>query len=303
MSPGNEYMNKILDGRKLAEQLNSRLKNRIKTARELTGIQPKLGTIQVGNDPASETYINIKAKTCNEIGIEFFKIQLTEKVSKNELLENIEKLNKDDTIHGILLQLPLPEHLKEFTNEFLSKISPNKDVDGLHPYNQGKLFNYDETLASCTPKGIITLMEHYDVNITGKHVVIINRSNLVGKPLIFMLLKRNATVSVCHSYTVNLQSHVKEADILIVAVGIPNFIDKTMIKEGVIIIDVGISKRDGKIYGDVNFTDVLPKCDKITPVPGGIGPMTVASLMSNCFTCYQIHMKSKGMEIEKNKIP
>ncbi|MHA1845437.1 MAG: bifunctional 5,10-methylenetetrahydrofolate dehydrogenase/5,10-methenyltetrahydrofolate cyclohydrolase [Promethearchaeota archaeon] len=296
-------MDKILNGRKLAEQLNYRLKNRIKAAHELTGITPKLGTIQVGNYPSSETYINIKAKTCNEIGIEFFKIQLPENVSKKELLENIEKLNNDDSIHGILLQLPLPEHLKEFTNEFLSKISPNKDADGLHPYNQGKLFNYDETLASCTPKGIITLLEHHNINITGKHVVIINRSNLVGKPLIFMLLKRNATVSVCHSYTVNLESHVKEADILIVAVGIPNFIRDNMIKKGVIIIDVGISKINGKIYGDVNFTEVLPKCAKITPVPGGVGPMTVASLMNNIFTCYKIHMKSKGIEIEKNKIP
>jgi len=280
-------MEKILDGRKLADDLNSDLKFKIQDLILKTGISPKLATILVGKDPASQIYVNIKHRTCKQVGIDSVSIQLDENISKNELIAKIRELNADDSIHGILLQLPLPESLKGDTSEFLEEISSYKDVDGFHPANRGRLFDYDETLAACTPKGIIKILEHYKVDIKGKDVVVINRSNLVGKPLIFMLLKRNATVTVCHTSTKNIEAHMKRADILIVAVGKPNYVTKEKIKEGVVIIDVGTNRVDGKLCGDVDFEGVIDKCAKITPSPGGVGPMTVASLLQNTFITYK----------------
>ncbi|NVM37800.1 MAG: bifunctional 5,10-methylenetetrahydrofolate dehydrogenase/5,10-methenyltetrahydrofolate cyclohydrolase [Candidatus Lokiarchaeota archaeon] len=279
--------NKILDGKKLAEKFNTELKEKIKLAVEKTGIKPKLATILVGTDPASKIYVNIKNRTCQEVGIHSIIIELDENISKEGLMDEINKANNDPTIHGILLQLPLPKNLKDYTPEFLEKISSSKDADGLNPFNRGKLFDYNEELAACTPKGIIKLLEHYDIDLKGKDVVIINRSNLVGKPLIFMLLKRNATVSICHTSTKDIDEYIQKADILIVAVRQPKFITKERIKEGVIIIDVSTNRVEGKLCGDVDFENVLEKCQKITPVPGGIGPMTVAMLCENAFTVYK----------------
>ncbi len=280
-------MEKILDGKKLADKLNSELKLKIQQTFEKTGIPPKLITILVGEDPASKVYVNIKNKTCKQVGITSQIINLDENIIKENLKKEIEELNNDASVNGILLQLPLPQHLKEYTSELLECISPVKDVDGLHPCNRGNLFDYDESLAACTPKGIIALLEYYNVEIKGKDVTIINRSNLVGKPLIFMLLKRNATVSICHTSTKDIDSYIKRADILIIAVGRPNFITKDKIKENAVIIDVGINRVDGKLCGDVDFNGVIDKVGAITPSPGGCGPMTVHFLLQNVFQAYK----------------
>ncbi|MFX1277566.1 MAG: bifunctional methylenetetrahydrofolate dehydrogenase/methenyltetrahydrofolate cyclohydrolase FolD [Promethearchaeota archaeon] len=285
-------MEKILDGRKLADKLNAELAEKIKNSVKENGIKPALATILVGQDPASKVYVNIKHKTCAQVGIDSIMVDLDENITKEELIEEIDKLNKDKNIHGILLQLPLPSHLRSETAIFLEKISYNKDVDGFHPLNRGKLFDYDESFSPCTPKGIIALLEHYGITIQGKDVTIINRSNLVGKPLIFMLLKRNATVSICHTSTKNIEHYMKQADILIVGVGKPNFITKDKIKEGVVIVDVGTNRVEGKLCGDVDYDDVFEKCSKITPVPGGVGPMTVSYLLHNTYFAYmkQFHV-------------
>ncbi len=280
-------MGKVLNGKELAERLNSELKNKINLDYQRTGVKPKLAAILVGDDPASELYIRIKRKTCAEIGIDSILINLNGEVSNAELFTKISELNSDLTVHGIILQLPLPVKFKPFTLEFIEQIDPLKDVDGLHPINKGKLFDYNEEFVPATPKGIITLLEYYNIELKGKHVVIINRSNLVGKPLIFMFLKRNATVTICHTSTSNLESHIKKADILVVAIGQPDFITKDKIKEGAVIIDVGTSRVNGKTRGDVKFDDVFDKCSWITPNPGGIGPMTVSFLLQNTYNVYK----------------
>ena len=284
-------MGKILNGNELAQKLNLELEKKIALISKKTGVKPKLAGILVGNNPASELYLNIKRRRCTEIGIDSILVNLKQNITKNELIDEIEKLNADNTVHGIILQQPLPKELKPFTKDFNELISPLKDVDGLHPINRGKLFDYNEDLVPCTPKGIIALLEYYNIEIEGKYAVIINRSNLVGKPLFFMLLKRNATVSICHTSTVNINDYIKNADILITAVGQPNFITKEKIKEGVVIIDVGISRVNGKTCGDVDYQGVFDKCSWITPNPGGVGPMTVSFLLQNTFFTYKNHFK------------
>ncbi|MFW9898383.1 MAG: bifunctional 5,10-methylenetetrahydrofolate dehydrogenase/5,10-methenyltetrahydrofolate cyclohydrolase [Candidatus Thorarchaeota archaeon] len=280
-------MEKILEGKKLADKLNLELKAKIDDIVKKNGTRPKLATILLGKDPASKVYVNIKHKTCDQVGIESHQVDLSEDINKTDLLNEIEKLNNDNKIHGILLQLPLPMKLQGFIPDFLEKISPIKDIDGFHPINRGKLFDYNEEFAPCTPKGIIALLENYNIEIKGKDVTIINRSNLVGKPLIFMLLKRNATPSICHTSTRNIDHYIKQADILIVAVGRPNFITEEKIKNDVIIVDVGINRVEGKLVGDVDFKGVFEKCGAITPVPGGVGPLTVSFLLRNTFTAFK----------------
>jgi len=280
-------MGKVLNGKELADRLNSELRNKINSEYQTTGIRPKLAAILVGEDPASKLYITIKRKTCAEIGIDSTLVKLHREGTKAELYTKINELNNDTTIHGIILQLPLPVKFKPYTLEFIEKIDPLKDVDGLHPINKGKLFDYNEEIVPATPKGIIALLEYYKIELKGKHVVIINRSNLVGKPLIFMFLKRNATVTVCHTSTSNLENHIKKADILVVAIGQPDFITKDKIREGVVIIDVGTSRVNGKLSGDVDFEGVFDKCSWITPNPGGVGPMTVSFLLQNTYNAYK----------------
>ena len=282
---------KILDGKALADKLNLALQNDISQVVEKTGIKPKLVTILVGDDPASKVYLNMKKRTCALVGIESEILELDEHISKEKISEEINKLNADDSIHGILLQLPLPKSQSSNTLEYTKIINPKKDVDGLTPVNKGNLYDYNENLAPCTPKGIITLLEYYNIELKGKEVVIINRSNLVGKPLIFMMLKRNATITVCHTSTKNIESHMRRADILVVGVRHPNFITKEKIKEGAILIDVGINRVNGKLCGDVNFEDVYEKCGKIAPSPGGIGPLTVHFLLRNTFTAYKNQLR------------
>ncbi len=284
-------MGQILNGKELGQKLNLELKRKISLISKKTGIKPKLAGILVGNNPASELYLKIKRRTCDEIGIDSILVNLKKDIRKEALLNEIEKLNEDKSVHGIILQLPLPKELKPFTNEFNEKISPLKDIDGLHPINRGRLFDYNEDLVPCTPKGIIALLEYYNIEIKGKYAVIINRSNLVGKPLFFMLLKRNATVSICHTSTININNFIKKADILITAVGQPNFITKDKIKKGVVIIDVGTNRVEGKTCGDVDFQGVFDKCSWITPNPGGVGPMTVSFLLQNTFYAYQNQIK------------
>ncbi len=283
----NMQKEKIIDGKKLAEELNQKLKQQIEKDIKKFGIKPKLATILVGDNPASKVYINIKKKICDKVNIESVSIELDKNINKNQLLSEINRLNTDPSIHGILLQLPLPQNLIENTNQFLATIDPKKDVDGLNPINSGNLFNYNEYLSPCTPKGIIKLLEYYNIELSGKDVTIINRSRLVGKPLIFMLLKRNATISVCHTKTNDINKYIKNADILIVAVGKPKFIKADQIKEGVVIIDVGITRVDGHLYGDADFENILPKVSRITPVPGGVGPMTTHMLMQNTYNAYK----------------
>jgi len=282
---------KLLNGKLYADELNAALKEDISLLYKDTGMRPKLAALLVGENPASKIYVNIKKKTCEQIGIDFTLINLDKNISKKQLFNEIDKVNNEEKVNGLILQLPLPKHLQEYSLEFVEHISPIKDVDGLHPYNQGKLFNYDEEFAPATPKGIIALLEHYKVDFQGKEVIIINRSNLVGKPLIFMFLKRNSTVTICHTSTINIESHIKRADILVVAVGQPNFITKDKIKKKAVIVDVGTNRVDGKLCGDVDFDGVLEKCSRITPSPGGVGPLTVSFLCHNTFHVFKKQMK------------
>ena len=269
----------IIHGKKLAKQIREKLKIRCDDLKK-SGIQPKLAVVLIGNDKPSQIYVKNKSKACEEIGIIFKEYLLDEKIEQKELINLIDKLNKDTTVHGILLQSPIPNHLD--INEAFRKISPEKDVDGFNPINVGKLVLNQDTFVSCTPFGIMRMFEAYNIDLTGKNVTIIGRSNIVGKPLIQCCLNKNATVTVCHSKTKDLKEHTKKADILIVAIGKSKFITEDMVKNGVVVIDVGINRdENGKLTGDVDFENIEKKASFITPVPGGVGPMTIAMLMNN----------------------
>ncbi len=269
----------LLKGKEVAQKTREKLKEEVTTLKE-KGINPKLAVIMVGDDSASQIYVRNKSKVCNEIGIEFDEYLLPEKTKQKELLELIEKLNDDKTINGILLQSPIPQHLD--INEAFRTISPEKDVDGFHPTNVGKLVLGQDTFISCTPFGIMKIFEDYNINLEGKNAVVIGRSNIVGKPMSQCLLNKNATVTICHSRTKNLPEITKQADVVVAAIGKPCFVTADMVKKDAIVIDVGINRgEDGKIKGDVDFENVKEKASYITPVPGGVGPMTIAMLMSN----------------------
>ena len=269
----------IMDGKELAKNIRLELKQEVEELKT-KGIQPKLAAIMVGNDKASSVYVKNKSKACNEVGVEYEEFLLKEDTTMDELLTLITKLNEDSKIDGILLQSPIPKHLD--IDEAFRAIDPKKDVDGFHPVNVGKLSLNQDCFISCTPFGIIKILETYHIPIEGMHAVIIGRSNIVGKPLIQCLLNKNATVTICHSKTKRLEAVTKQADILIAAIGKPEFVTANMVKTGATVIDVGINrKEDGKLVGDVNFNEVSKKASYITPVPGGVGPMTVAMLMTN----------------------
>lgn len=269
----------LLKGKEVAQKTREKLKEEVAELKK-KGIHPKLAVIMVGDDSASQIYVRNKSKVCNEIGIEFDEYLLPEKTKQQELLELIEKLNNDKTINGILLQSPIPQHLD--INEAFRTISPEKDVDGFHPTNVGKLVLGQDTFISCTPFGIMKIFEDYNINLEGKNAVVIGRSNIVGKPMSQCLLNKNATVTICHSRTKNLPEITKQADIVVAAIGKPCFVTADMVKEDAIVIDVGINRgEDGKIKGDVDFENVKEKASYITPVPGGVGPMTIAMLMTN----------------------
>lgn len=273
-------MAELINGKQISTDIKEELKAEVARLKE-EGKDCCLAVIQVGNDPASSVYVGNKKKACEYIGVKSLAYELAEETSEEELLAIIDKLNKDDSVHGILCQLPLPKHIDE--DKVISAISPKKDVDGFHTQNVGALVVGQQGFVSCTPAGIIQLLKRSNVSIAGKHCVVIGRSNIVGKPMALLMLRENATVTVCHSRTENLQEICKQADILIVAIGKPRFIGKDYVKEGAVVIDVGIHRdENNKLCGDVIFEEVEPIASHITPVPGGVGPMTIAMLMNNC---------------------
>ncbi|MCX4304539.1 MAG: bifunctional methylenetetrahydrofolate dehydrogenase/methenyltetrahydrofolate cyclohydrolase FolD [Acetatifactor sp.] len=273
-------MYQLIDGKKTAQEIKEELREqagRLKAA----GEQRCLAVIQVGRDPASTVYVNNKKKACEYIGIRSLSYELPEETTQEELLELIGELNGRKDVNGILVQLPVPEHIDE--EKILLAIDPGKDVDGFHPVNVGNLSIGRPGYVSCTPAGVIQLLKRSGITIEGRECVVLGRSNIVGKPMAMLLLRENGTVTVCHSRTKNLKEITRRADILVAAIGKPKFIDESFVKEGAVVIDVGIHRNaDNKLCGDVDFERVAPHCSAITPVPGGVGPMTIAMLMSNC---------------------
>lgn len=270
---------KIIDGKKISEELRHSISEAVKNAEAGTRA-PGLAVIIVGNNPASRIYVNNKKKACEVCGFYSVEYALDENAEEKELLELIEKLNKDETIDGILCQLPLPKHIDE--NKVIDAISPEKDVDGFSPVNTGNLLSGKPCFAPCTPAGVVEMLKYEGIEISGKHCVIVGRSNIVGKPAALLMLQENATVTVCHSKTKNLAEEVRRADIVIAAIGRANFITADMVKEGAVVVDVGINRlENGKVTGDVDFEAVKEKASYITPVPGGVGPMTITMLMKN----------------------
>ncbi len=270
-------MGQRIDGKVISQAVKDELKERVKSE----GIDASLAVIQVGTDPASTVYVGNKKKACEYIGIRSLAFELPEETSEEELLELVRELNEREDVDGILVQLPLPAHMDE--DKVIRTIDPKKDVDGFHPQSVGVLSIGQPGFVSCTPAGIIQLLKRSGVEIEGKECVIVGRSNIVGKPMALLMLRENATVTICHSHTKHLKEVTKRADILIVAIGKPKFITKEYVKEGAVVIDVGIHRNEnGKLCGDVDFEDVEPITSAITPVPGGVGPMTIAMLMNNC---------------------
>ena len=267
----------LIDGKKISAQVKDECKERVTKE----NLDVTLAVIQVGNDPASTVYVGNKKKACEYVGIHSLSYELSEETTEEELLALVEKLNADDTVNGILVQLPLPSHINE--DKVIQTISPKKDVDGFHPQSVGALSIGQPGFVSCTPAGIIQLLKRSGVVIDGKECVIVGRSNIVGKPMAMLMLRENATVTVCHSHTKDLKEVTKRADILIVAIGKPKMITADYVKEGAVVIDVGIHRPEGgKLCGDVDFDSVEKTASAITPVPGGVGPMTIAMLMNNC---------------------
>ncbi|SHJ91004.1 bifunctional methylenetetrahydrofolate dehydrogenase/methenyltetrahydrofolate cyclohydrolase FolD [Hespellia stercorisuis] len=273
-------MTKLIDGKKISAQIKEELKTEVAGLRA-EGIIPCLAVILVGSDPASAVYVRNKKRACEYIGIESLSYELEASTTESELLALIETLNQSAKVNGILVQLPLPEHIEE--DKVIQAISPKKDVDGFHPVSVGNLCIGREGFVSCTPAGVIQLLKRSGIEIEGKECVVVGRSNIVGKPMSILMLRENATVTMVHSKTVNLKEVTKRADILIVSMGKPKFITGEYVKDGAVVIDVGIHRNeDNKLCGDVDFDDVAEKASAITPVPGGVGPMTIAMLMENC---------------------
>jgi methylenetetrahydrofolate dehydrogenase (NADP+)/methenyltetrahydrofolate cyclohydrolase len=278
----------ILDGEKVSNEIMEKVKQEVSSLDR----NPGLAVILIGNDPASEVYVSIKSKRCKEVGMESYKYELNEDVSEEDVLKLIDELNKNDKVHGILVQMPIPNHISR--NKVMNAVIPSKDVDGFNPINIGKLILDEGKLYPCTPLGIIKLLDYYNIELSGKEAVVIGNSVVVGNPIAQMLLKKGATVTVCHKKTKDLGMYTLKADIIVSAVGKRNLITKDMVKEGAVIIDVGIVREEGKIYGDVDFENVQGKCSFITPVPGGVGPMTVACLLENTLNAYKIQGDEKN---------
>ena len=275
----------LIDGKKVSAEVRARLAKEATELKEKTGRVPGLATVLVGDDPASAVYVRNKNKICRELGFNSFEQKLAAETPEAKLLQLIKELNSNNDIHGILVQLPLPNQID--SEKILQAIDPNKDVDGFHPINVGKLVVGNALLTPCTPTGIIKLLDYYEIDISGKHAVILGRSNIVGKPVSMLLLQRNATITICHSRTKNLDEITRSADILVAAIGRANFVTENMVSKGTIVIDVGINRVDGKLTGDINFETVSKKASYITPVPGGVGPMTIALLMENTLKAFK----------------
>ena len=271
-------MAKLISGKIVSVKVRNEVKKETEELRENHGIVPGLAVILVGNDPASQVYVRNKQRACEEVGFHPYEYRMNENATQEQLLDLIGVLNKDNKVNGILVQLPLPEHIDE--QAVIHAISPLKDVDAFHPVNVGKIMIGDYDFLPCTPAGIMELIASTDVDISGKQCVVIGRSNIVGKPMAMLLLQANCTVTICHSHTVNLAQHTRNADILVAAVGKPGFITKSMVKPGAVVIDVGINRVNGKVVGDV-MPDVADVAGYITPVPGGVGKMTIVELLEN----------------------
>lgn len=270
----------MINGKEIAAEVRSELKAEIELLKQVKGVVPGLAVVLVGENPASKVYVRNKGKACEEVGIRSIQHTLPANTTQAELLKLIDELNKSNDVNGILVQLPLPSHIDE--QLVLEAIVPHKDVDGFHPYNVGRLMIGNPLLQPCTPYGVMRLIDSTGIDISGKDAVIVGRSNIVGKPMAMMLLKRNATVTICHSKTKDLVEKVRSADIIIAAIGKAEFVKGDWVKEGALVIDVGINrKEDGKLVGDVDFEEVSKKASHITPVPGGVGPMTIAMLLKN----------------------
>jgi len=270
----------IIDGKKMAQEIRHELKVKGTRLKQETGITPGLGVILVGEDPASQIYLRHKENACKDVGFYSREFRLPQETLESALLSVIQELNQDTRIHGILVQLPLPRHLNSAT--IIEAINPQKDVDGFHPYNLGRLFTGNPFHMACTPKGILELMDRHGIIIEGKEAVIVGRSNIVGKPLSLMLLNRHATVTICHTRTRHLPEITKRAEILVAAAGAPEMIRGDMVRDGAVIIDVGVNRmKDGRLVGDVAYSEVAVKASYVTPVPGGVGPMTIAMLLVN----------------------
>lgn len=277
----------ILSGKELSNKLRANIADKVKEIKQRYGRVPHLVVVMVGNDPASQSYVNAKSKVCDEVGIQHTTVYFHKDVSEIELLKKIQELNYMDSVDGILVQLPLPAHINP--HSVMDAIAWEKDVDGFHSFNINSLYTgstltYD--LKPCTPSGIIKLLKYANVQLEGANVAVIGRSNIVGLPVAKMLLDENATVTVCHSKTKNLAKITSEADVLIVAIGKPKFVTADMIKPGAVVIDVGVNRVDGKLVGDVDFDNIINKVSAITPVPGGVGPMTITCLMENTIKCF-----------------
>ena len=282
-------MAEIISGQLVSSELRNQLKEKVADFKSKSGKAPGLAVVVVGNDPASAVYVRNKHKACLDVGIESYQIELSEETTEDELLSRIEELNADENVNGILVQLPLPKHISE--ERVIEKILPLKDVDAFSPSSVGRIMIGNYNFLPCTPAGIISLLDYYKVEIEGKRCVVVGRSNIVGKPMAMLLMERNGTVTVCHSRTKNLPEICREADIIVVAIGRPEFLKADMVKEGAVVIDVGINRLDtGKLVGDVCFDEVSRVASLITPVPGGVGPMTITTLLYN--TLYAAEMQN-----------
>lgn len=274
----------VIDGIELSKEIRSKLKEDITSLQKTYNEVPHLVVLLIGNDPASESYVKAKERACKQVGIKSTLIKYEDTITEQFLLDEITELNNDQSVHGILVQLPLPAHISQ--DSVIDHMSQIKDVDGLHPFNISRLHTLRYSVLPCTPKGIITMLKSKDIQIQGKHAVVIGRSNLVGKPIAQLLLKENASVSITHRYTEDLASITKHADILVSAVGKAKFVTKDMVKEGAVCIDVGLSRVDGKLYGDFDFDNLLDHVSYISKAPGGVGPMTITSLLENTVECF-----------------
>ena len=279
-------MAEIIDGKLVSKVVRQRIAAEIESFRSETGITPGLAVIQVGCDPASTVYVRNKHKACLEVGITSYQIELPEATTEEELLSKIDELNADEAVSGILVQLPLPAHIDE--QKVIERISPRKDVDAFHPENVGRIMIGNYSFLPCTPAGVMELLAYYNIEVSGKRCAVIGRSNIVGKPMAHLLMEKNGTVTVCHSRTKNLAEITRDADLLVVAIGRANFLTADMVKEGAVVIDVGINRLpDGRLCGDVDFDQVERVASAITPVPGGVGPMTITMLLRNTLTAAQ----------------
>ena len=269
-----------IDGKSLANKIHTQVANEVEKLKQEQNIVPGLAVILVGDDPASHAYVKMKAKACEKVGFYSITHNMPDTISQDEIIATIEMMNHNPRIDGILVQLPLPKHID--TNKILEVIDPKKDVDGFHPYNVGRLATNLDGFVPCTPLGVMKMFEEYDIDLKGKDVCVVGASNIVGKPMAALLLNANATVTITHIFTKDLKAHTSKADIVIVGVGVPALIKEDMVKEGAIVIDIGINRLDdGSLVGDVDFANVSEKCSHITPVPGGVGPMTIAMLLAN----------------------